>query len=142
MTIKNLTINTILTITFLISHSHAWNMEKPTSPHKNPCLAIIPYAKFDLKNLIKEYNAQYNINNSPLVTLAPEMLEKVLSKIGSLDHLKKLVQGYNAQYNLNNSPSIDLSPEMLKTVFSKISHLEDAMKTALALRKTCKYFYE
>jgi|SRR4030095_9583066 hypothetical protein len=84
MTIKNVTINIILSVAFLISHSYTWNMEKPSS-HQNPCLAIIPYAEFNLKNLIKEYNAQYNMDNSPLVALAPEMLEKVLSKIDTLD---------------------------------------------------------
>jgi len=84
MTITNITINTILTAFLLISHSHAWNMEKPTSTHKNPCRAIIPYVEFNLKNLIKEYNAQYNMDNSPLVALAPEILEMILSKIETL----------------------------------------------------------
>ncbi len=95
MITKNITLNVICITALLMSHNYVWNMEE------NPCRAIIPY--FDLKKVIKKYNEEYNINNSPLVGLDLETLEAVLAKIPSLD---------------------------------------DAIKTALALRVTCKTFYE
>jgi len=82
MTIKNITINTIITMSFLIRHSYAWNMEKLSSPHQNPYLAIIPYTEFDVIKLIKAYTTQYD---SPLIKLPPEILKTMLSTIDTLD---------------------------------------------------------
>jgi len=80
-------------------------MEHPSSSHKNQCLAIVPYIEFDLKKLIKEYNTQYNIDNSPLVALAPEILEKVLSQIDTLDDALKTTDNLRATCTyFNNLP--------------------------------------
>jgi hypothetical protein len=98
MIIKNITLSTIFITALLISHSYTWNMEK------NSCQAIVPYTEFNVTKLFnpKKYNAEYNINNSPLVALPLETLERVLSQIDTLD---------------------------------------GALITALALRVTCKDFY-
>jgi len=122
---------------------------------EKPCLAIIPYVEFDLNKLINKYNiTQYNINNNPLASLSPDILETILLNINPLKHgirtasaLRGTCTTLNTlsvlkDFGVNNCPLVTLAPEMLEIVLSKIKSLEDAMKTALALRRTCATFNE
>lgn len=84
--------------------------------------------------LLAGHSYSWNMEENPCRAIVPYTEFNLIKLINP----KK----YNAEYNINNSHLVALPLEKLEDIFAKISSLDDAIKTALALRVTCKDFYK
>jgi hypothetical protein len=128
MTINNITISQLLTIALLMSHSPVYNMDAHIlTRDTDKCLILeIPWSVI-------------------LPTAHPTLYATFCdTTVSCINYLKKPIQkykAYNAQHYNQDNILITLPYEILEPVVSQINPLEDGIKSALALRTTCKHFY-
>ena len=141
MTIKSVTINTILTAFLLISHSYTWTMN-----HNSLVITKKYLEKFYHADTKKEH-VQHIINSGSLETLPSEMLNIVISKIRSLEKKIQTISSLSRTCKKFNKLSLCYellpyaqTPKMAQTLFniSKVD-LKDPKNTNILWNM---FFYE